>query len=141
MTVLEAMALGVLPIATDGVGAMRWLIESGHEGFIVNLQDFRDQLAQCIDFLAQRPTIVTSMKQAARSRYLADFQASQNADRIVDLIKRPTVERTGLTPPFKIVKWHRHIPTGTRRPTFIQRVRYRAGLLEDAGSIEMERET
>ena len=141
MTMLEAMALGVLPIATDGVGAMRWLIESGHEGFIVHLRDFNDQLAQCIDFIAQRPTIVTSMKQAARARYLADFQASQNAARVIDLIKRTTVDRTGPAQPFKIVKRHRPTLFSRKRPTFMRRVRCRAGLLEHAGSIEMEHGT
>ena len=138
MTMLEAMALGVLPIATDGVGAMRWLIESGHEGFIVHLRDFRNQLAQCIVFLAQRPAIVTSMKQAARARFLADFQASQNADRIVDLIRQPTVDRSAPAQPFKIVKWHRHMLVENQRPTFMQRVRYRTGWLEHAGEIESE---
>ena len=138
---IEAMALGVLPIATDGIGAMRWLIESGHEGFIVHLRDFNDQLAQCIDFIAQRPTIVTSMKQAARARYLADFQASQNAARVIDLIKRTTVDRTGPAQPFKIVKRHRPTLFSRKRPTFMRRVRCRAGLLEHAGSIEMEHGT
>ena len=138
MTMLEAMAAGVMPIATDGVGAMRWLIESGHEGFIVHLKDFANQLAQCVEFLAQRPETVASMKQAARDRYLADFQASENAERIIDLLKRPTLDRTNPPRSFEIAAWHRPLLSAGQRPTMMQRVRYRTGWLERAGTISIE---
>jgi glycosyltransferase involved in cell wall biosynthesis len=136
MTMLEAMSWGVLPIATDGVGAMRWLIDSGREGFICHLRDWARQLAECVGFLADRPETVASMKRAARDRYLRDFQASQNAERILDLVRHPTVDRSTPQTRFDVIRWHRPVARPGRPQTILEKVRYRTGWLDVAGRLE-----
>jgi glycosyltransferase involved in cell wall biosynthesis len=136
MTMLEAMSYGVLPIATDGVGAMRWLIDSGREGFICHIGDWRRQLSSCVAYLADRPETVSSMKKAARERYLRDFQASANAERLLDLVHQPTVERSRPASRFDIVRWHRPMARPGRRVTIMERLRYRIGWLDNVGPFD-----
>ncbi len=140
MTMLEAMAHGVLPIATDGVGAMRWLIDSGREGFICHLRDFPHQLADCIAFLGSHSDLTTAMKRAARERYLRDFRADTNAERILQLVRQPTVDRTARPDRFEIVEWHRPVASPTRPITLMDRIRYRTGWLARAGTLEPPRD-
>lgn len=139
MTMLEAMAHGVLPIATDGVGAMRWLIDSGREGFICHLRDFPRQLADCIAFLGARPALTASMKQAARERFLRDFRADTNAERVLALVRQPTVDRRLRPDRIEIVAWHRPVASPTRSLTLEDRVRYRTGWLARAGTLQVPR--
>lgn len=136
MTVLEAMSWGVLPIATNGVGAMRWLIDSGREGFICPLEDYSRQLAHCIRYLADRPKSVEAMKRAARARFLADFQASQNAERIVDLLVQPSVDRSTPAQRFDLCHWHRPMGTPEKPRTWMDKIRYRTGWLDMAGAFD-----
>lgn len=132
MTMLEAMSRGVLPIATDGVGAMRWLIDSGREGFICSLADWKAQLSASVAYLADHPDGVSAMKQAARERYLRDFQADTNAERLLELLCQPTVDRSRPETDLPVVRWHR--PFG-RRLTWMERLRYRTGWLDVAGPL------
>ena len=136
MTMVEAMSFGVLPIATDGVGAMRWLIDSGREGFICHLADWQQQVASCVAFLAERPEMVASMKRAARERYVRDFQATKNAERLLDLLSRPTVDRREPRDRFEIIRWHRPMARPGRRVRLLERVRYRTGWLDRAGTFD-----
>jgi glycosyltransferase involved in cell wall biosynthesis len=125
MLMLEAMSHGVLPIAADGEGAMRWLIDSGREGFICHLSDWPRQLAQCVAFLADRPDVVEWMKRAARQRYLADYRAETNAARMLELLSRPTVDRSRPPERWRVVRWHRPAIRTLR-----DRLRYRVGRLD-----------
>lgn len=136
MTMLEAMSHGVLPIASDGVGAMRWLIDSGREGFICPLRDWKRQFSACVSYLADRPEMVAAMKRAARERYLRDFRAATNAERILDLIRQPIVDRSRPAGRFEVVRWHRPIARPDRALGWMERLRYRTGWLDRVGPFE-----
>ncbi len=134
MTALEAMSFGVLPIMTDGVGAMRWLIDSGREGFICDISDWQRQFTDCLRYLLHRPDAVADMKRAARARFIASFQSEDNARAILDLVRRPTVDRSSPPRRFGLVAWHRP----PRKLSLVERIRYRMGWLESAGEFDLD---
>lgn len=135
MAMLEAMSLGVVPIASDGTGAMRWLITNGLDGFICNLRRWEEQMTECIVFLRDNPKVLRNMKKSVRNRYLANFQSSVVADRLLKLIERPTVERVEPLKVFTIARWHRPLRPDGKKAPLIDRFCIRFRILRFAGFI------
>lgn len=137
MAMLEAMSLGVVPIASDGIGAMRWLITSGYEGYICNIAQWPSQALACLGQLATSPSLLNKMKRQVRSRFLTDFTIEKVVDRLLDLISSPTVDRTNPLKNIKILKWHRNSPD-LAKPTIIDRFCYRFGILRHEGWLDVD---
>lgn len=135
MSIMEAMSFGVVPISSDGFGAMRWLTESGRDGFICNLPRWPEQMAECIRHLSDHPVLLEGMKRNVRTRFLRDFTSATNAENMIDLLGRPTVDRKKRPERFKVIRWHRPMAPPGQRNTIARRIRYRAGWLQDAGEI------
>ncbi len=138
MVMLEAMSYGVVPIASDGVGAMRWLITSGHEGFICYLNRWPAQMLECITYLRNHPERLMEMKRASRARYLKEFQSVTTAENLLRLLQRPAVDRSRPLNRFTVLRWHRPLrPDGIKSP-LIDRFCIRFGLLRKAGILTLE---
>lgn len=132
MSMLEAMSYGAIPIASDGSGAMRWLVTHGKDGFICSLKDWPKQALECLVYLERNRDILNIMKKNTRHRFVTEFRSEIAAKRILDLLAFPTVDRR--LPPSRsmIVHWHRpQFINGKQR--IADRLRWRAGLLKFAG--------
>lgn len=137
IVMLEAMSFGVVPIASDGAGAMRWLITSGSEGFICNLKQWPKQMTECLTFLYDHPQALSDMKKATRKRYFTKFQSSLVAARLLKLIERPTVARDRPLKEFTVARWHRPLrPDGKKAPV-IDRFNIRFGIIRTAGILKL----
>jgi glycosyltransferase involved in cell wall biosynthesis len=135
MTIIEALSLGVLPISSDGIGAMRWLLDSGREGFICRLRDWPVEMAACIRHLCAHPGEVEAMKRASRRRFLTSFQGQTNALAMLELLAQPTIDRSRQPERFDVVAWHRvHPPAGRRNPLSVRHA-YRMGRLSVVGQL------
>lgn len=133
MALIEAMSLGVVPIVSDGIGAMRWLITSGLNGYVCNLRRWPDQMFDCLVHLHEHTEILAKMKAAVRERFLAEYQSESVASKILDLLQQPTVNRTHPPGQFTVLRWHRPLrPDGLKSP-LIDRIVIRLGLLREAG--------
>jgi glycosyltransferase involved in cell wall biosynthesis len=136
MAMLEAMSLGVVPIASDGIGAMRWLITSGQDGYVCHLANWPSQMIECVTFLRDHPDILVEMKKAVRARYVAEYQSSAVASKLLNLINSPTVNRKNPLRKFNILRWHRPFrPDGLKAP-LLDRFCIRYGFLRTAGTLE-----
>ena len=137
MAMLEAMSLGVIPIASDGVGAMRWLVTSGYDGYICNLNNWPSQALDCLLHLATNPELMDKMKSRVAKRFLAEFTIDKIVDQLLDLAKLPTVDRS--TPPqgTRILKWHRNSPD-LDPPTILERICFRLGVLRFEGWLNID---
>lgn len=135
MTMLEAMSHGVVPIASDGVGAMSALITSGREGFICHLDDWPRQMLESIAFLREHPAILDTMRQRTRERYLAEFQSTAVAARLLDLLRQPVVDRRTPARKFDALRWHRPLRKDGRKSPLLDRVCIRFGWLRKAGRV------
>lgn len=128
MALLEAMSMGVVPIASDGEGAMRWLIENRQNGFICNLKNWDSQLMECLEYLRDNPLTLESMKRSARARFLREFEIAMTAERLLMLLRQPVVDRSSRPESLNILRWHRPL-----KPSLEDRVRFRLGWLQSAG--------
>jgi glycosyltransferase involved in cell wall biosynthesis len=133
MALIEAMSLGVVPIVSDGIGAMRWLISSGLNGYVCNLRRWPDQMFDCLVHLHEHAEVLAKMKTAVRERFLAEHQSDGVTNKILDLLQHPTVNRTHPSERFTVLRWHRPLrPDGLKSP-LIDRIVIRLGLLREAG--------
>jgi glycosyltransferase involved in cell wall biosynthesis len=133
MAMLEAMGEGLVPIASDGIGAMRWLINSGSEGFIVPLSVWADQLTESLVYLRDHPRTLVEMKCAVHRRFLAEFQISMTARKLIQLLGNPTVDRTRRrSQTADILRWHR-----PPNPSIAERLCWRLGKLRSAGRLTL----
>ena len=137
MAMLEAMRSGVVPIASDGVGAMTSLITNGREGYICHLDNWGDQATECLSYLSENRNIMDDMKRAVREKYLLQFQSKDVADRLLELLAKPTVRRDNTPNKIKILHWHRPVPKGKNKGTILNRIRFRLGVLRRFGYLSI----
>ena len=131
MALIEAMSLGVVPIASDGEGAMRWLVTSGLDGYICHLKDWGRQMMDCLMHFKHNPNALAAMKQEARRRFVTDYEISITAQKLLTLLKYPTVDRLRTPRTIDVLRWHR-----PAKQSFMDRVSFRSGWLRRAGIIE-----
>ncbi len=113
MIMLEAMSYGVVPVASNGKGAMRWLVDSGLHGFICQLEHWSAQMWDALTFLRDHPGHLAAMKRATRARFLADFDSRVMTGRLVELLSNPTVDRSSRPKSAEILRWHRPALAGS----------------------------
>ena len=137
MSMLEAMSYGVLPVVSDGVGAMRWLVNSGIEGFVCSLKDWANQAAQCIAELDNDRPRLLEMQNKTRERFIKEYQIDRVVDDLLSLIQKPRIERDAKKPNFvDVAAWHRHNPE-VNPATFLQRLDWRLGRIRKAGRLNV----
>ena len=133
MALLEALSFGAVPIASNGVGAMRWIVQPGRNGFICDLDRFPSQLGRCLEYLESNREALNKLRLASRESFLRDFQSEQTARELLDLLSRPTVDRSNPPKTIPILRWHRPFrPDGLKSP-LIDRFCIRFGILRRAG--------
>lgn len=137
MAMLEAMSLGIVPVASNGTGAMRWLIDSGVEGYVCHLERWPQQMLECLRYLRDHPPVLREMKRAVRQRFLDQFQSRDVAARLLQLIQRPTVDRTRPAKSFRVLHWHRSPHRDQRKVPLLERFCMRFGVLRSAGILDM----
>lgn len=83
---IEAMATG-LPVITTTVGGVPEIVDDGKQGYIIDpLDDLA--LARRIEHLVADPALRDSLGFAARQRVLDQFDARDNAQNLLDVMKR-----------------------------------------------------
>jgi glycosyltransferase involved in cell wall biosynthesis len=137
MALLEAMSFGVVPICSDGVGAMRWLVTHGRNGFICQLDDFADQMIECLRHLRAHPASLNELKRASRASYLDGLRSDQLAERLLQLIDQPTVDRSQPALRMPILHWHRPMSYESQRSPLLHRICNRHGILRRAGVLDL----
>jgi glycosyltransferase involved in cell wall biosynthesis len=139
MAILEAMSFGVAPITSDGVGAMRWLTTHGLDGFVCQLGRWDSEFLDCLAFLRAHRELVPRYREAALATFRSEFRSEITARRLLELLSRPTVDRSDLPARIPVVHWHRPFPIrGVPRP-FFERLVFRLGRLRSAGTLDVAR--
>lgn len=136
MAMLEAMSMGIVPVTSNGTGAMRWLIDSGMEGYVCHLERWPDQMLECLQYLRDHPAVLREMKRTVRKRFLHQFQSSDVAARLLQLIQRPTVDRTRPAKSFRVLRWHRPQYRDRLKAPLPDRFCMRFGVLRSAGVLD-----
>jgi glycosyltransferase involved in cell wall biosynthesis len=137
MIMLEAMSFGVVPIASNGVGAMSRLVISGQEGFICALDSWSRQMLSCLTYLEGNREALRDMKLACHKRFKADFTATNVVERLLALLKRPTVDRNNRQKHFRALRWHRPLIEGTTKAPLFDRVCIKLGYVRKSKTVRL----
>ena len=138
MAMLEAMSYGVVPIASNGIGAMASLITTGSEGYICHLDSWSEQATSCLSYLNENRDVLGNMKYSVRDKFLKQFQRETVAEKLLELLSKPTVDRNNLPEKINVLRWHRPVPKGQKKATLLNRVRYKFGVLRSAGHLHIK---
>jgi len=80
MSLLEAMCNGMVPIVSDGIGAMRWIVDHGINGYVCPLKGWDKHAAQCLEHLSNNPSVLSELKKNSRQSFLQHFLCTLTYD-------------------------------------------------------------
>lgn len=136
MAIIEAKKYGVIPIVSDGVGAMRTMVTSGIDGYTCYLNEWPIQAMQCLQQLARDRSILNEMKLASRASFESDFAVENTVEKLLALAAHPVVDRNTGAAKATLVRWHRPLRPDSRKSPFVDRVFYRLGILRKEGEVK-----
>jgi glycosyltransferase involved in cell wall biosynthesis len=129
MAMLEAMSYGVIPLASDGKGAMQRLVIHGQEGYICRLSHWAQDMFDVLALLSgQRHRQRDDMRRKVFQRFVDDFTSTKTADVILGLSDSPVVCRSKLANKIQVLKWHRPVMANNKAP-LINRIFIKTGYL------------
>lgn len=126
MALLEAISCGVIPLVSDGVGAMRWIITNGEEGFVCRYVKWVEEAFECLRFLSTTPTEVGRMALVARKTFENHYRVEYTVDKLCALLLKPRVGRGSIPATISLIKWHRQ---AYGQANLMDRVRFHLGVL------------
>lgn len=139
MAFIEALRRGLLPIVKDSRGEHRYAVQPGIDGFILPATNWPRHCKAVLRVLANDQKRLFAMRCAALRNFEARFSAQTVAQQYVMLLSRPTIERSRTDRMFRALSWHRK-PGGNSLRGFINRVRYRAGILQHGSIVQLKNE-
>jgi glycosyltransferase involved in cell wall biosynthesis len=133
MAMLEAMSYGVVPVASNGIGAMQRIIIHGQEGFICRLSEWRHDMHSCIYQFIRNPTQLAEMRQRTYRRFQTDFTIDTTVDRLLALGTIPICKRAQKPARLRLLRWHRPFLPNSLKAPLLDRLAIRTGYLRQAG--------
>lgn len=124
MALIEAMSFGLLPIVSNGIGAMRWIINNSQNGYVCDLSNWASQCLEVLSFLKNKPDHMKRMRKGARETFVSDYTSQNTITKLLYLLQNPIISREYTPTSAKIIHWHRW-----PNSTILQRLNYRFGLL------------
>jgi glycosyltransferase involved in cell wall biosynthesis len=137
MALLEAMSFELLPIVSNGRGAMRQVVQHGVDGYVVSLANWSSHLISILEFLNANREVLKAMSELARVKYLKEYTSQHTVNKLLSLIDRPTVDRSAVRGDVEIdvFKWHRLPWKGDGDSSFFEKLIYRIGHIRKESNI------
>jgi glycosyltransferase involved in cell wall biosynthesis len=136
MLMLEAMSLGVVPVASNGRGAMERLIIHGQEGYICHLHAWERQSTSLMSYLSRHRNMLWRMGKSCIERCRVDFSISNTAVKILTLFEQPNVDRCTTAKTIRLLRWHRPMVPGTNKAPLLDRIAIRSGYLRKSTMLQ-----
>lgn len=137
VSLMEAMSCGLAPIVSDGAGAMRWMVNTGEDGYVAPLSHWPRHAAKLIAYLAGNRERLAEMKQMAQARADSDFSIDRVCQRLLHLLASPTVARRNRPSGAVILRWHRPLRPDQLKAPLFDRICIRLGILRKEGTISL----
>ncbi|MCW9014365.1 MAG: glycosyltransferase family 4 protein [Gammaproteobacteria bacterium] len=133
MAMLEAMSYGVVPITSNGKGAMQWLIDHGIHGYVCDLKNWPSQALVCLDALHTNRALLREMQKSVLNHFNENHLTDNTTDKLLHLLSNPTVDRSNPKKKITALKWHRSLNS-----SFIEKVCWRLGILRPESTLNLE---
>lgn len=137
MTVIEAMGCGVVPVVSDGLGAMSWMVDTGIDGYIVSRNVWQRDQWRVLDVLRNDRELVRKMGLRARGRFESQFSIEGVVNRVLSLTERGRSARQSPPKVLTALKWHRPTSRQSRWRRIAESLSYRYGVIRTAGSVSL----
>lgn len=137
LALMEGMRTGLVPIAADGVGAMRWMIQSGVNGFVLPLTRWSSLAAGLLIYLRDHPAETLRLKLAAQERCKTTMDVRNVCAQLLELLARPTVERSRPASSLEVLRWHRPARNLGEKSPLPDRLAIRLGVLRKEGVLAL----
>jgi len=134
MAMLEAMSYGVVPITSNGKGAMQWLIDHGVHGYVCDIKHWPLQALTCLDALNKNRHLLQHMKNEVLTHFNQNHLTEITVDRLLNLLANPTIDRSAPKDKINVLKWHR-----TVNSSLMEKIYWRLGLLRSETTIQLEK--
>ncbi len=138
MSLIEAMAYGLVPITSDGEGAMDAMVTSGVNGSICQIDNWQEQMLDCLDSYASNRRLLELHSQMARKEFVERYQVGGTVQKLLALAGAPTVDRRRRASSIDVLKWHRPNIEGTALARFVKKACYKLGVIRKHCSLEIE---
>lgn len=137
MAILEAMEYGLIPIASNGTGAMRNMITHGHDGYVCHLNTWAKEATHILAHIVKSPELAKRLANEAIRTRRSRFTIESTATSLLKLSESPTVDRSKCTVnSVGIYRWHRPgISQTNYKPTIYERICFRFGILSKVGTL------
>lgn len=131
MTLIEAMSVGVVPIVSDAEGAMRWMIEAGHDGYVVRRSRWSTDVWQLLCHLGTNRGVLARLKDNARRAFQAKFTIEKTVSRYEEAIGMSGAAGRSVCHAgnVKAIEWHRPNRGARGMDALVQRAHYYTGHL------------
>jgi glycosyltransferase involved in cell wall biosynthesis len=129
MLLLEAMREGVIPVVSNGTGAMKEIIQHGINGYICDLSDWSNEAYSILNM----SIVLNNMNYLKGNSKNTFFQSYANSEFLHAILSSSHRIPSKLEPSnyIDIFDWHRRgREPGTILKSFENRIRYRFGLLK-----------
>jgi len=137
MTVIEAMSRGVVPLVSDGKGAMRWMIDHGVDGYVLRRKKWKKDMWEILNYMNSNPGALIEMKQKARKRFLSPFTIEHMMSSLLTSVNE-VVSQKYQRDEITAIKWHRQKLEGSLLERITERLYYRMGVIRKAGKVKRE---
>ena len=114
MALLEAMSYGVVPVVSDGVGAMQCVVRHGVDGFVCGSAGWAAQAAEVLNTLSMDPKRLRQISEQTYERFKQEFTMDRVVDQLLVLRSFPTVARNAKPKTWLGAEWHRPLLYGAR---------------------------
>lgn len=128
MALIEAMSLGLVPVVSDGEGAMKEMVQSGVNGYVCRQAKWSDDALGYIESLSRSHSRRVYMGEQARKAYEQRFCISGTVDKLLAIGNEP---KLGKTAPASVraLKWHRPLNPGKNKSPLLDRFYIKFGFL------------
>lgn len=129
MALIEAMAFGMVPLVSDGDGAMDVMVESGVNGFVIQRSDWVIQSIAAIEVLLKSADRFALMSSISRAQFEQRFSVQHTVHNLISLLQNPVIDRQVKPESVSILRWHRPTKLNSNVAPIIDRLCYKFGFL------------
>jgi len=133
MSLLESMNYGLIPLVSDGKGAMKEIVQHGIDGYLLPSCTWAKEALDIVEKLSINNPKKNQMSLASSKKIECNFNSSETASHLVSLLKN-TEPSKQIDIKIKFHKWHRLPIPLTKKwhyKMIIRRVCFRFGLIKE----------
>lgn len=136
IALLEAIGYGLIPIVTNGKGAMKEVVEHGVNGFVCELNSWEIETFSILKDL--KPTDIEFLSDKAIATFNKQYASAEYANKLIELCEGLKCTHKEKQKLITIYQWHRPSVVGVSLFTgFLNRIKVKLGIIPKIGRLKL----